>query len=425
MRKTLLVLVSLTLMLATAAAGQTLPGEIVEDGGHTHLLPYNDPVIWKSGDLALSITAIGKTRGCGDGALVLRTQIDAPEDDWRIQGSRLQANGKSVNCDYTTGIGPDAPVDLVFGFSPSNPPSLKNLTGKLVQAGDKRKQSFGPYGIDELKKTVVIPDAQTVVQLADWLIDDVPVTYVDLYTTAEQGNGHFSAAGSDEQAGRPGARYLALRFFLVTPDGEYEIATAVRGNDGKRVDMWTSTSTYWNAKDRTDFHDEDYYGLSLTDAGRDDKSDGMKVFALDPHGPAQKAGVKVGDTVVEVNGRKLSGPTDLWMGTSGRKMSLKLVRDGKKISVGIQPVPDPLWAGMTKAEEPWKPLLARYKWGGNPQAMLFRAMSDDVVAQGFKPAKVELTITRRGEPKRTVEFKIPEIPVPSGFWAIKLPPLPE
>jgi S1-C subfamily serine protease len=86
---------------------------------------------------------------------------------------------------------------------------------------------------------------------------------------------------------------------------------------------------------RTDRAPRPWIGMYTTEAGGR-----LVVAGLAPGGPAERAGVKVGDVVVDVAGDKPSSLADLWrkiwdLGPSGAVVPLKLARNGKNSEVRI------------------------------------------------------------------------------------------
>jgi S1-C subfamily serine protease len=72
-----------------------------------------------------------------------------------------------------------------------------------------------------------------------------------------------------------------------------------------------------------------WLGMYTTEAG-----ERLVVAGLAPGGPAERAGAKVGDAVLEVNGAKPKSLADLWRkiwdtGPSGAVVPLKIARNGK------------------------------------------------------------------------------------------------
>src|SRR5688572_15378102 len=79
-----------------------------------------------------------------------------------------------------------------------------------------------------------------------------------------------------------------------------------------------------------------WLGMYTTDAG-----ERLLVAGLAPGGPAERAGVKVGDAVVEVAGEKPASLADLWrrvwrLGPTGAVVPLKISRSGKTSEIRIQ-----------------------------------------------------------------------------------------
>lgn len=63
-------------------------------------------------------------------------------------------------------------------------------------------------------------------------------------------------------------------------------------------------------------------------------TDGTLVNSVEPKGPAEKAGLEAGDVITEIDGKKITGPTELRMTVSslspGTKVGVKYLRDGKE-----------------------------------------------------------------------------------------------
>ena len=78
-----------------------------------------------------------------------------------------------------------------------------------------------------------------------------------------------------------------------------------------------------------------WLGVYVTEAGAK-----LAIAGLAPGGPAERAGVQVGDLVAEVGGTKPSSLADLFRriwkcGTAGCEVALKLLREGKRLDVRI------------------------------------------------------------------------------------------
>ena len=64
----------------------------------------------------------------------------------------------------------------------------------------------------------------------------------------------------------------------------------------------------------------------------DDK--GIKIVKVLPGGPAEAAGVKVGDIIIKADGEKVDGPEKV-RGPKGTKVQITLLRDGKELTLPI------------------------------------------------------------------------------------------
>jgi serine protease Do len=99
----------------------------------------------------------------------------------------------------------------------------------------------------------------------------------------------------------------------------------------------------------------------LAKAFKIDGNAGAIVSEVTAKGPADKAGVKAGDVVVEVNGKKVEGTRELQLIVAaispGSKVDVKLIRDGKDktVSVELAERPDLRVAAAEKPEKPAEP----------------------------------------------------------------------
>ena len=77
----------------------------------------------------------------------------------------------------------------------------------------------------------------------------------------------------------------------------------------------------------------------LAEAFKVDVTDGAVVSQVTPGSPAEKAGVKAGDVVVEVNGQPVKGSSDLrnkiGLMRIGEKVALSVVRDGQRQTIDM------------------------------------------------------------------------------------------
>jgi S1-C subfamily serine protease len=78
-----------------------------------------------------------------------------------------------------------------------------------------------------------------------------------------------------------------------------------------------------------------WLGIYATEAGAK-----LAIAGLAPGGPAERAGVQVGDLVAEVGGTRPTSLADLFRrirrcGTAGCEVALKLVREGKLVDARV------------------------------------------------------------------------------------------
>jgi S1-C subfamily serine protease len=72
----------------------------------------------------------------------------------------------------------------------------------------------------------------------------------------------------------------------------------------------------------------------------------LLVVAVEPSGPADRAGIIIGDVLVALDGAPLREPTDLLAGLSGREpMKVQLVRGGAPVTVSLTPGDRPARGG--------------------------------------------------------------------------------
>lgn len=80
-------------------------------------------------------------------------------------------------------------------------------------------------------------------------------------------------------------------------------------------------------------------------ASRFDVTDGLFVQAVSAGGPANKAGLQVGDVIVEVDGHPTITPDSLWLSTltkkAGDQVTVKYVRDGQASTTSLTLAPQP------------------------------------------------------------------------------------
>jgi serine protease Do len=96
-----------------------------------------------------------------------------------------------------------------------------------------------------------------------------------------------------------------------------------------------------------------------------DESSGVLVGGLVPNGAAAKAGLKEGDVITEIDGKKVTDPRSLRLliaqGAPGAKVNLRVLHS----EAGWNAVSKT--ATATLAEQPWEPLVGRQDGRGSPE----------------------------------------------------------
>jgi putative serine protease PepD len=84
-----------------------------------------------------------------------------------------------------------------------------------------------------------------------------------------------------------------------------------------------------------------FLGVSVADA----ENGGARIAQIEPGGPAEQAGLRVGDVVTKIGDRQISGMEDLigaiQAATVGTPLPLTVVRDGAETAVNVVPVEAP------------------------------------------------------------------------------------
>jgi len=111
---------------------------------------------------------------------------------------------------------------------------------------------------------------------------------------------------------------------------------------GMMTSLGDKYAKYYSAKDMKDLENENegiYYGIGAY-IGLDEKSDMPFISGVIEDAPAEKAGLRAGDIVYEVDGKStykmdLDKVVSLVKGSQGTKVKLSVVRDNKKIEVEV------------------------------------------------------------------------------------------
>ena len=80
-----------------------------------------------------------------------------------------------------------------------------------------------------------------------------------------------------------------------------------------------------------------------------------------PSSPAEKAGIKSGDVILNINDREINDVLDYRFETASKRLEIKVIQDGaeKSITVLKKPAANTRWWMIAKVR--WKPPLAKNK----------------------------------------------------------------
>ena len=112
-------------------------------------------------------------------------------------------------------------------------------------------------------------------------------------------------------------------------------AGTLQGNMVVPIDLLAPILDAMLKRGRPDRPPRAWLGLYVAEAGK-----GLAVAGLAPGGPAERAGIQVGDTVLEIGGAKPASLADffrrIWrVGDAGTMVALKLARDASTVEVRV------------------------------------------------------------------------------------------
>jgi len=135
---------------------------------------------------------------------------------------------------------------------------------------------------------------------------------------------------------------LLESYFIDEYEEEALIAAAADGAAAGMVEATGDRWSYYISADEMQSYTEQlnnaYVGVGIT---IQEMETGMEVLSVAAGGPAEEAGVRVGDVCVEVDGQKttelgLEGAKELVRGEEGTFVSMSFLRDGEILTLNIQ-----------------------------------------------------------------------------------------
>lgn len=440
-------LVGIPTFIGCSPSAESLAVEtkVTDDGFR---MEYKNPPTWKWKDLTLTVKSIGRSnrldRLQGDGeCLVLDTELRGPGplDRWQssdhvlhVKGGEPQERRFGVHAVAKDGTRLD---QLHFDVPPGNAKYV-TLSAVCRERTPHVSHGRGPYPMRELLRPLVLADDGLAMITTDWRIGGVHFSHV--YEVAEgpseYGLGALNAGMDDPPSSD--APHLNLRLYYAYTGGGRSgrpfdfVAYDTRGRAVKLNESHGPTQPLFGTRATVEVHGTQlklggqvigppdrgpYFGFQVAplDVENDEARDGVLVVAVDPNGPAHKAGLRVGDIVLRKDKHRIRMPTDIVAGELKPERTGFFIAAGNGTELPITPVPDPIWAdeGAEKAVEALGKVCERHPDAAVAVSFLY---SPEPVPAGFKPVRLGFRVRVGGEVIREVRFKIRDIPVPAEFW---------
>lgn len=318
------------------------------------------------------------------------------------------------------------------------PPRATNrihLAGVAEKISPSHKTAKREYSVAQMKKPQVFEEEGLAINTANWKTSGVHFSYVNDVTDSPARHGCFERFGPDRSSIPPTARYvnLLMLYAQISKDGcsvpcDYVLYDARgRSVEMERADdvgqaMCAFGDYPLGPPSRPHYSGMEVAPLLKRNGAIDTSRAGAVVVAIDPYRPAQEAGVKVGDIVVESGGKKIARAGDMYCASQG-KSDLVVIRNGKRLRLSITWIPDP-FLGLTDKESrhAYHALAETCKPYAHGACNASFIMSKKPVPADFVPTKLQLRIMILGREQQQVKFKITDIPIPDEFWKLARQP---
>jgi putative serine protease PepD len=261
-----------------------------------------------------------------DGTLVTNAHVVGSAQRVQVQ---FEGNGPAVPARV---VGSDRSSDLaVLHVDPSDAPALRPLSfadSDAVQVGQLAVAIGSPFGLDQTATSGIVSGLEREIQAPNgFQIDKV------IQTDAPINPGNSGGPLLDAQG-----RVIGINSQIATngaSNGNVGIGFAVPSNTVKEV---------YPRLARGETIQRPYLGISTAPA-----TGGARVGEVTAGGPAASAGVRAGDVVVAVGGRKVTTPDDVSSAIEssrpGDRVDLVLERDGVRrtiaVTLGTRPAQTP------------------------------------------------------------------------------------
>ncbi len=286
-------------------------------------------------------TIFGRQRGTGSGVIVspdgyiitnshviengrrIRVKIAASPDELQGKTSIVKPEGKTLQAKI---VGMDSETDLaVLKIDETNLPHLELGNSDQLRQGQLVMAFGNPLGLESSVSMGVVSSVARQIRADD------PMVYIQ--TDAPINPGNSGGPLIDDQG-----RVMGVNTFILSQSGGSEgIGFAVPSNIVKNVFEQIKTDGHVHRGQIG------IYAQTITpDMARGLKlprDRGVIVSDVSPEGPADSAGVKVGDIVLSLNGKPMENArqlnVNLYRQLVKQKVTLELLRDGKDMTVSV------------------------------------------------------------------------------------------
>jgi len=276
-----------------------------------------------------AVVSVRSRSGSGTGFLIrddgtIVTNAHVVDDSTHVV-VRFGQDGASIDGDV---LGRDESTDLaVVSIDPDRIPRgvepLRFADSRGVQVGDVAIAIGNPFGLDRTATEGIVSGVGRSIQAPNgFSIDEV------IQTDAPINPGNSGGPLLDD-----GGRVIGVNSQIVTnglSQGNIGIGFAVPSNTVRQIVPVLV---------RGEQVPRPYLGVETTPASLTNP-DGALVRRVVPGGPADRAGVRVGDVIKAVAGRTVTSPSDVGSGISDRRpgdeVELRVERDGRTVALDVE-----------------------------------------------------------------------------------------
>ena len=236
------------------------------------------------------------------------------------------ADGREFDAEV---IGTDPPTEIaVIRIKASNLPVAKLGASKKMEVGDWVLAVGAPFGLDQtVTSGIISATGRHGVGITDY------ENFIQTDAAINPGNSggplvnmNGEVIGINTAIATRSGGYMGIGF-AVPIDMAREVAKRLR-EKGTVVRGWLGVGIQPLTKDMAE-------SMKLKD-----KEEGVLVSQVFDDGPAGKAGVKVGDVILEFNGKRVTNPADLQSAVAwtdpGARADVVIIRDGKRRTLQVK-----------------------------------------------------------------------------------------